>query len=497
MGILTPLRLRLLAYAGAVLLSGGVVGWSLLSEHRGHGETVLVLALQRVVLERSLLRDEFFLHGEERPRAQWHEHTARIGALVAQIRRGWAGDPAALGSLERLDELLRRSEALFAMLEGTKPPGQEAAAYAIAFDGRVDPRAALRERAQDDLILVSFQTYSEASQLAELAVAHARGGERLALALVGVVVLAAMAAVIGVTSVTSTRTARRIARLEEGANRIAAGELGHRIRLPGADELAGLGRSFDGMAERLGATIGQLEDSNRELEAFSYSVSHDLRAPLRHVSGFVDLLSEHAAERLDARSLEYLAVIRRAAQNMGQLIDDLLAFSRIGRAPLAPGPVQLRPMIDEIVAELSGTERHAPEVVWRISELPEVVADAAMLRLVWTNLIDNALKFTRDRPVAHVEIGARDGAGGPEFFVKDDGVGFDMRYAGQLFGVFQRVHRQDEFEGTGVGLANVKRIVLRHGGRVGAEARVGEGATFWFSLPRSPGGGPPAKGEGA
>jgi len=227
-----------------------------------------------------------------------------------------------------------------------------------------------------------------------------------------------------------------------------------------------------------------LQTANKDLEAFSYSVSHDLRAPLRHITGFVQLLKKDAGPRLSESSQHHLGVIDGAAKKMATLIDDLLAFSRMGRVGMQTGAVALEPLVREVVAEFQAETRHR-QVEWKIGALPGVRGDRALLRLVLLNLIGNAVKFTAPRPIAIIEIGATTN-GAVEVFVRDNGVGFDPQYAHKLFGVFQRLHSQTEFEGTGIGLANVQRIIHRHGGKVWAEGMLNAGATFFFSLPPGP-----------
>jgi signal transduction histidine kinase len=224
----------------------------------------------------------------------------------------------------------------------------------------------------------------------------------------------------------------------------------------------------------------ELEAMNKELESFSYSVSHDLRAPLRAVDGYARMLEEDYGERLDEEGQRLLRVVRDSSTRMGRLIDDLLAFSRLGRQEPAARRVDMAGLVAEVVAETRGESRAAVEV----APLPAADADRAMLKQVWLNLVGNAFKYSAKRADARIEIGAREEADEVVYWVRDNGVGFDMRYAAKLYGVFQRLHRAEEFPGTGVGLAIVQRVVTRHGGRVWAESKLGEGACFYFSLPR-------------
>jgi PAS domain S-box-containing protein len=228
----------------------------------------------------------------------------------------------------------------------------------------------------------------------------------------------------------------------------------------------------------------QLEDTVKELEAFSYSVSHDLRAPLRAVNGFSRILLQDYGSQLVPDAQGYLRMVSENAQQMGRLIDDLLAFSRLGRQQLRTQRVHPADMVRNALHELA-PEQEGREVHIQLDELAVCQADPALLRQVFVNLLSNALKFTRRRPVARIEVGWRDMDGEGTYFVKDNGTGFDMRYADKLFGVFQRLHRAEDYDGTGVGLAIVNRIVHRHGGRVWAEAAPDQGATFFFTLANS------------
>jgi PAS domain S-box-containing protein len=236
------------------------------------------------------------------------------------------------------------------------------------------------------------------------------------------------------------------------------------------------------LEERVRWRTSQLEAANKELEAFSYSVSHDLRAPLRHISGFADALTEDCAPALDDTGNRYLRVIQDSVRQMGRLIDGLLAFSKMGRVDMRHERVDM----DELVREVLGRiQPGAPGVEWRVHPLPPVMGDRVTLKQVWANLLDNAVKYSSKRSAPRVEVTGIERGDEIEFCVRDNGAGFDMAYVGKLFGVFQRLHKQEEFEGTGIGLANVRRIVERHGGRIRAEGTPGEGASFCFTLAKT------------
>ncbi|MGV7214670.1 sensor histidine kinase [Bradyrhizobium sp. UFLA05-112] len=237
--------------------------------------------------------------------------------------------------------------------------------------------------------------------------------------------------------------------------------------------------------QELNLRAAELAAANKELEAFAYSVSHDLRAPLRHIVGYSELLQKHTPNSLDDKGQRYVQTIRESGKRMGNLIDDLLAFSRIGRTESRTTAVDLQKLVKEAVSEIE-LQTKGQDISWTIDALPVCYGDRSLLKLVLMNLLSNAVKFSGTRRPAKIEIGSVVANGDRiEIFVRDNGVGFDMQYVNKLFGVFQRLHRADEFEGTGIGLATVQRVIHRHGGTVRAEGAVDQGATFYFSLPKA------------
>ncbi len=281
--------------------------------------------------------------------------------------------------------------------------------------------------------------------------------------------------------------------LTTAAAAISSGDLAQRVNVPGDDELGRLGNSFNMMAGELQRARTDLEtqvvertralsETNAELEAFSYSVSHDLRAPLRAIHGFARILLEDHGAGMDGEAKRVLGVIDENTRRMGELIDDLLSFSRLGRKEIETARVDMAELVRGVVEEV---RRHAGDRSLEITvgALPPVRGDRNMLRQAVMNLLDNAAKFTRKRAPGRIEVGHQDNGAEAVYYVKDNGAGFDPRYASKLFGVFQRLHRAEEFEGTGVGLAIVQRVVSRHGGRVWAEGKLDAGATFYFTLP--------------
>jgi two-component system sensor kinase len=294
----------------------------------------------------------------------------------------------------------------------------------------------------------------------------------------------------------SRRITDPLNQLSTAAAAIASGDLAQRVDVPGDDELGRLGNSFNTMAGEVQRGRTDLEaqvvertralsETNAELEAFSYSVSHDLRAPLRAIHGFSRILLEDHAAGMDGEAKRVLGVIDENTRRMGQLIDDLLAFSRLGRKELETARVDMGELVRGAVDEI---RLHAGDRQLEITvgALPPARGDRNMLRQAVANLLDNAAKFTRKRAPGVIEVGYKANGAEAVYYVKDNGAGFDPRYASKLFGVFQRLHRAEEFDGTGVGLAIVQRVVMRHGGRVWAEGKLDAGATFYFTLPGVP-----------
>jgi len=296
------------------------------------------------------------------------------------------------------------------------------------------------------------------------------------------------AVVIGVGIVFSLSTARPINRLKQASERIAGGNLEHKVEITRSDEIGALAGSFNNMTRKLADEItghkraeDELTATNKELEAFCYSVSHDLRAPLRGIDGFSKILEEEYTQEVDEKGMGYIKRIRAASQRMGQLITDLLNLSRISRREMKHEKVDLSTMIRKMASDLQkGQPERRAEFV--IEEGITVSGDSNLMRIVVNNLLGNAWKFTEKRTPVRIEFGITKKDSGNVYFVRDNGAGFDMAYADKLFGAFQRLHSVSEFEGTGIGLATVQRIIHRHGGLIWAEGEVEKGATFYFTL---------------
>ena len=427
------------------------------------------LAVPEYVLERKPESLEAFRHV-----------SATIPAALSRLARLLQDNPAQMQRLRRLPSLAK-GRPLSAVIDFAQqsPPG--AIPPADLLERSRSSMSALRQALQEmqheeDMLLASRTEQARKARATQTLVG------------VGGVMVGLVGSITAAWLFTSGMV-RRVHGVTENALRLAEGRPLEALP-PSMDEIGDLGRAMDDSATLLQRRGDELEQQLREkqtvigeLESFSYSVSHDLRAPLRHVIGFSSLLEKHAADRLDAEGRRYLTTISRSATRMGLLIDDLLAFSQMSRTELMASEVDLNTLVAGVVADVERDTRQR-DVVWTIRPLPTVRGDAAMLRLALMNLVSNALKYTSTRLKAEIEIGSlRASPDECVIYVRDNGVGFDMAYADKLFGVFQRLHRSDEFEGTGIGLANVRRIIQRHGGRTWAEGILNAGATMYFSLP--------------
>jgi signal transduction histidine kinase len=348
-------------------------------------------------------------------------------------------------------------------------------------EGAIASISQLDGKRRMDLFRAAMQRFIVAEErLATLADARSRAAQtRLYVALaVGTVFDALLALLLGFYFARSISA--RLAQVTENTLRVERLEPLAEVLTPG-DEIALLDARLHAMAGKIVSTQSGLESANRELNAFSYSISHDLRAPVRAVDGYARMLEEDYADGLGIEGGRFVATIRSEARRMGRLIDDLLAFAQLTRADVAVAEVDVGAVVREVVTDVSRQTPNAAE--FRIGRLPAARGDRAMLRQVLVNFISNAVKFSRREEKPAIEIGGEPRNGENVYWIRDNGVGFDMRYASKLFGVFQRLHKFDEFEGTGVGLAIVQRVISRHGGRVWAESELGAGASFFFSLP--------------
>ncbi|MEO6723548.1 MAG: ATP-binding protein [Ferruginibacter sp.] len=293
-----------------------------------------------------------------------------------------------------------------------------------------------------------------------------------------------------ITWIMSRNLIRPLKQLTAAADRIASGEYSHTVEITRMDEIGKLVNAFNIMAEKVRTNqldlenkvaerTAQLETANKEMESFSYSVSHDLRAPLRGIIGFTSILEEKYINGLDAEAKRLSSIIKNNTLKMGNLIDDLLAFSKLGRSDLVKTHINTKELVKDVIKGLDAGKN----IVWEIGPLPDMKGDPNTIRQVWINLISNAIKYSRNNEQPKIDIGTTHQNGQVSFFVKDNGVGFDQKYAGKLFKVFQRLHASNEFEGTGIGLAIVEKVISKHGGNVWVEAEKNNGAKFFFEIP--------------
>lgn len=458
-----------------IVLVGAMAWWAHIEVRSATHQRQQTAHIGQALRDMSLVTFEFMLLRLERARAQ-EELAWRRVALLTDATRLPAGEDAEL--LADLRERSSSSHRLF---------GDFVSASA---DRHPDPEVQRRFEAQlaSRLLLLQQEALTDASRLSERAAQRIEAAQqRMLWVVLGGLLLFALATAASAVLVQRSLL-RPLARLDQATRELAAGHWHFRLDTTRHDEIGELSRRFDAMTRSLRESFGQVERSNqeltalnRELESFSYSVSHDLRAPLRTMDGFSLALLEDYAGALDDEAQDYLHRIRAASQRMGRLIDDLLALSRVTRAELSLRPVDLSAMAREISAALA-RQHPARQVRCEVAEGMVVLGDRSLLHVALQNLLDNAWKFTSNVDEARIQVNAerRDG----EFVcrVADNGAGFDMAYVGKLFGAFQRLHHDTEFPGTGIGLATVQRIVRRLGGQVWVQAEIGKGATFFFTL---------------
>lgn len=425
-----------------------------------------------------LVTFEYVLNRHERARAQWHEVSKRIDRLIAVSRFSDAAEQEILAGMR--DRRTQARQIFGDLVSVSAEDGADASGAEVnrRFEAPLPSR----------LFILQQDNLAAAFRLSDFAAERSNAAQRrlLAVILSGLALIAMIK--IGVSWLIHHDVLTPVARLQHAAQQVAAGNWSFEFGRGGDDEIGQLTRNLGSMTQSLRNSLGQVERSNqelaalnKELEAFSYSVSHDLRGPLRSMDGFSLVLLEDYGDKLDEEGKDALGRIRAACQHMGRLIDDLLRLSQVTRAELKLTRVDLSG-IARGVADALQREQCGRTVESAIEEGMPITADAELMRILMQNLLQNAWKFTGNTQAAVIRVGTLERNGKKAYFVADNGVGFDMAHADRLFGAFQRLHHAADFPGTGIGLAIVQRIIHRHDGRIWAEAKEGEGATFFFTV---------------
>ncbi len=422
---------------------------------------------------------EYFESGGERPRQQARQAFVRAEELLGRAPKLFHGE----AELDLISDLAARlKEAHWTFHEYDSLIGNELNSVQQVY---------LRDGVQRlNMELRSFEPLLD--HLHRNAHRQTQGySDRLLLIELGILALVALLALLLMLPVLF-RIRSGLGALKQATQELGEGELRHQLSMDGSDEFSLLARDFNDMTRRLAKAEAarvrrseELEVANQDLESFSYSVSHDLRAPLRAIDGFVAILLEEYAGRLDDEGVRLFGIVRDNANRMAQLIDDILALSRAGRLELQPLDLDMNRMVQEVWESLAD-RRANRDIEFRLSALPAARGDPRALRQIWQNLLENALKFSRDKTPAVIEVDAETDAQELRYRVRDNGAGFDPRYAHKLFGLFQRLHGMDEFDGTGVGLSIVQRLLRKHGGSIRGQGQPGAGASFEFTLPADP-----------
>lgn len=462
----------------AIGIIAAMIWWTYAEVEDANRQRRVTSEIGRGLTELRLITFEYHLYHNERVRVQWDAVSGRVDRLIANA---WFREPAQMEILAGLREKRAAARRLFAELT--------AARGADRADAGLDD-ASRRFEAQllSQLLTYQQENFTYAFRLNNLATERIIDAQRrvMIVILAGLALIASI--IVGVSWFLRRGVLAPIAGLQQATRQVAAGNWDFVLGLRGDDEIGELSKNFDAMTQSLRQSFAQIERSNQdlaalneELEAFSYSVSHDLRGPLRSMDGFSLVLLEDYGDKLDEEGKDALERIRAASQRMGSLIDDLLRLSQVTRAELKLTRVDFSAIAREI-ADGIGREPSGRPVEWAIEPGLSVRADPALMRIAMQNLLQNAWKFTgrTERPV--IRVGALERDAKTVYFIVDNGVGFDMAHADRLFGAFQRLHHVSDFPGTGIGLAIVQRIIRRHGGTIWAEAKEGEGATFFFSV---------------
>jgi signal transduction histidine kinase len=462
----------------AIGIIGATIWWTYSEVEDANQQRQVTSEIRRGLSELMSVTFEYHLQHDELTRVQWHATSDRVDRFIAHARFADAEQMEILAGLRKNRAAGRR---LFAELTAARAADRKEATL---------DEASRRFEVQQLSQLLTYQqeNFNISSRLNDLATERIIDAQWqvMVVILAGLVLIASV--IVGASWLLRRGVLQPIARLQQATRHVAAGNLDFVLGLRGDDEIGELSRNFDAMTRSLRSSFAQIGHSNQalavlneELEAFSYSVSHDLRGPLRSMDGFALVLLEDYGDKLDEEGKDALQRIRAASQRMGNIIDDLLRLSQVTRAELNVTRVDLSAIVREI-ADAMDREQSGRSVQWAIEAGLSVRADPALMRIAMQNLLQNAWKFTgrTDRPL--IRVGALERDARTVVFVADNGVGFDMAHAGKLFGAFQRLHHAGDFPGTGIGLAIVRRIIRRHEGKIWAEAKEGEGATFFFSL---------------
>jgi signal transduction histidine kinase len=479
MKIGTKGRLATTTALGTIVLLAATIWWAFTEVEDAERQRRRTADIARVLNDLRLVTFEYILYRSERADLQEREVTSRLDQLLATHPFSGSEPNEILADLR---ERIAETQQVFGELMASPPGSASSAAGAGGTQRRFEAQASRK------LLVLQQESMVDALRLADFSTQRINQAQRRVVwvflaGLVLIVVTTAGAAWLIHVSVLSP-----ISRLEQATREVASGNWNYQLDIAGNDEVGEMSRNFNAMTGALRSSFAQIERSNQELaalnkeiEAFSYSVSHDLRAPLRSMDGFSLALLEDCGDALNEEGRDYLRRIRAASQRMGRLIDELLGLSRVTRTELTVRQVDLSAMARDIATSLS--QQHPQRTVtWEIDEGLVVDADKSLMQIAMQNLMENAWKFTGKTPNPTIRVGRALKNGHWACFVADNGVGFDMTYADRLFGAFQRLHHETEFAGTGIGLAIVHRIIRRHEGRIWAEAAPGQGATFFFSF---------------